>query len=95
MQRRFIFNRMYKKQFLLPCGSNGKESPFDARDRILSLGQEDPLEKGMAIHSSILSWRIPWKRGLAGYSSWGRKESDTTEQLIHTRRSVSNVFLKE
>ena len=47
---------------------------------VQSLGQEDPLEKGMAIHSSILAWRIPWtERSLAGYSPWGRK--DTTEQL--------------
>ena len=35
------------------------------------LGWEDPLEKGKATHSSILAWRIPW----------GRKESDTIEQL--------------
>ena len=41
------------------------------------LGQEDPLEKGMATHSSILAWRI-----LVGYSLWGRKESDMTEWLI-------------
>ena len=44
------------------------------------LGHEDPLEKGMATHSSILAWRIPW-RSLAGYSLWGRKESDKTNQL--------------
>ena len=42
-----------------------------------SLGWEDPLEKGTATHSSILAWRIPW----TVYSPWGRKESDTTEQL--------------
>ena len=29
--------------------------------RVPSLGREDPLEKGIAIHSSILTWRIPWK----------------------------------
>ena len=40
-----------------------------------SLGQEDPLEKGKATHSSILAWRSPW----TVYSPWGRKESDTTE----------------
>ena len=40
------------------------------------LGWEDPLEKGMAIHSSILAWRIPWL-----YSPSGGKESDTTEWL--------------
>ena len=34
--------------------------------QVQSLGWEDPLEKGMAIHSSILAWRIPWKMELAG-----------------------------
>ena len=39
-----------------------------------SLGWEDPLEKGEATHSSILSWRIPkGQRSLAGYSPWGRR----------------------
>ena len=38
------------------------------------LGWEDPLEKGMATHSSILAWRIPW-------SPWGCKELDMTVQL--------------
>ena len=32
----------------------------DIRDSVRSLGQEDPLEEGMATHSSILAWRIPW-----------------------------------
>ena len=35
----------------------------------------------MAIHSSILAWKIPWKEEPGGYSPWGRKESDLTEQL--------------
>ena len=38
----------------------GKNPPAVQETRIRSLGQEDPLEKGMAIHSSILVWRIPW-----------------------------------
>ena len=42
------------------------------------LGQEDPLEKEMATHSSILIWEIPWTEGLVGYRPWGRTESDTT-----------------
>ena len=47
-----------------------------------SLGWEDPLEEGMAAHSSILAWRIPRDREPGGlYSPWGWKESDTTEQL--------------
>ena len=45
---------------------------------VQSLGQEDPLEKGMATHSSILAWRIP-----PGYSPWGHIELDMTERLTH------------
>ena len=47
---------------------------------VRSLGWEDPLEEGIATHSSILAWRIPMeKRSLLGYSPWGHKESDMTE----------------
>ena len=38
----------------------------DTRDIGLILGQDDPLEKGMAAHSSILAWRIPWKEEPGG-----------------------------
>ena len=41
-------------------GSDGKESTCSAGDPGLISGSEDPLEKGMATHSSILAWRIPW-----------------------------------
>ena len=50
--------------------------------QVQSLGWEHPLEEGMATHSSILAWRIPWS--LASYSPWGHKESDMTEWLTHT-----------
>ena len=43
-----------------------------------SLGWEDPLEKEMAVHSSILAWRIPWTEEPGGLQWWGSKESDTT-----------------
>ena len=104
-----------------------KNLPTVKETQVRSLSREDPLEKGMATHSSILAWRIPgteepgglqsielmlcrkheviswvrkipWKRewlptpvflpeefhghrSLAGYSPWGSKESDMTEQL--------------
>ena len=49
---------------------------------VQSPGQEDPLEKGMATHSSMLAWRIPVdQRNLADDSPWGHKESDMTERL--------------
>ena len=40
---------------------------------VLPLDQEDPLEKEMATHSSILAWRIPWTEEPGGYSLWGCK----------------------
>ena len=52
--------------------------------QVQSLGWEDSLEKGMATHSSILAWRIPWTEDLVGYSPWGPKELDIAEQLILT-----------
>ena len=48
---------------------------------VQSLGQEDLLEKGMATHSSILAWRIPWTEEAGGLQSWACEESDTTEPL--------------
>ena len=47
----------------VPGGSDGKESSCNAGEWVLSLGWEDPLEEGMATHSSILAWRIPMDRG--------------------------------
>ena len=43
-----------------PRSSVGKESACNAGDLVQFLGWEDPLEKEMATHSSILAWRIPW-----------------------------------
>ena len=48
---------------------------------VQSLGWEDPLEKVMATHSSILAWRIPWTEEPGRKAPWGHKESDTTERL--------------
>ena len=57
------------------------------------LGREDPLEKEMATHSSIHEVFMPGKshglRSLVGYGPWGRKESDTTEQLHFTSLQVN------
>ena len=48
--------------------------------QLRSLGREDPLEKEIATHSSILTWKIPWTEEPGGlYSPWGREELDTTE----------------
>ena len=63
-------------------GSKVKNLPAMQETQVLFLGREDPLEKGMATHSSILAWRILWARTLMGYRPWDYKVSDTTEWLI-------------
>ena len=54
-------------------------------------GQEDPLEKGMATHSSILPGESHGVRSPVGYSPWDCKELDMTEQLINT--DLNPIFL--
>ena len=60
--------------------------------RVRSLGQEDPLEKGMTTHFSILAWRIPWTEESG--SPWGRKESDTTERRTLPYLGISRGSLQ-
>ena len=56
-----------------------KRLPAMQETRVQFLGQEDPLEKEMAIHSALLPGKSHGGRSLIGHSPWGRKESDTTE----------------
>ena len=56
---------------MLPRCSVGKESACSAGDPVQSLGQKDPLEKGMGTHSRILAWRIPWPGEPGGLQSTG------------------------
>ena len=51
--------------------------------QVWSLGQEDPLEEGMATHSSILPGESHGQGSLVGYSPWGHKELDRTEATEH------------
>ena len=51
-----------------------KNPPAMQETWVLSLGQEDPLEKRMATHSSILVWRIPWTCDMGGYKDLGTTE---------------------
>ena len=56
------------------------------KTQVRLLGLEDPLGEEIAYHSSILPGESHGQRGLAGYSLWGHKESDTTEQLTLSLR---------
>ena len=54
-----------------------KSLPAVQQTWVQSLGQEDPLEKGMASHSCVLAWRISWAEEPGGLQSLGHKELDT------------------
>ena len=60
-------------------GSVVKNLPANAGD----MGWEDPLEKEMATHTTILAWEIPWAEEPGGYSPWSHRESDTTEHICY------------
>ena len=64
-----------------------KNMPAMREIQVQSLGWEDPLEKEMATHFSILPWRIHGQRTLVGYSPWGHKESVTS---MHTHTYMSH-----
>ena len=70
-----------------------KSLPAVRESWVQSLGWEDPLERKMATHSSIVPRKSYGWRGFTGYSPWGRKELDTTEQLTHTHRWKKDNFL--
>ena len=63
------------KRVYFPGGSDSKASACDAETtQVQSLGQEDPLEKEMATHSSILAWKIPWMEEPGGLQSMGSRK---------------------
>ena len=60
-----------------------KNLPAMQEAQLSSLGQEDPLEKGMATHSSILAWRIPWTEEPGGLQFMGSQKSQTQLSDLH------------
>ena len=97
MRRLYIYLATSIRKLGFPGGSDGKESACNAGDSGLFLSWKDPLEKGMATHSSIPAWRIlenPVDRG----PPWGGKESDKTERLSthnqKTRKLLGKNFRK-
>ena len=50
---------------------------------VQSLSREEPLKKGMATHSSVLAWRVPWTKEPGGLKSIGLKRVNTTDTHTH------------
>ena len=69
-----------------------KNLPAMQVTRVQSLGQEDPLEKEMATHSSILAWRIPWTKKAIGLQFIGVSKSWT--QRVTNTQSRDNTSLQ-
>ena len=69
----------------------GKNPLTMQETQVQSLSQEDPLEKGMAIHSSILGWRVPGTEESGAYSSRGHKKSDMIKWPTHIEDRGSRV----
>ena len=61
--------------------------------QVRSLGQEDPLEEGVATHSSILAWRIPWTEEPGRLQSIGLQELDTTEMTEHAHTKSRLILI--
>ena len=76
LQVSYVFQRHLRSPYI---GSDGKEFTCDVGDQAWSLGGENPLEKRMATHCSILAWRIPWTEECDGLQFMGQNESDMTE----------------
>ena len=68
-----------------------KNPPAMQETRVRSPCREDPLEKRMATHSSILAWSIPWTEDPGGLQSMGCKESNRTEPLF----TFTSMFMYE
>ena len=80
-----LFNSIVGKVIQVPhifglkyAGSEVKNLPAMQETRIQSLGWEDSMEREMAIHSSILAWKIQWTEEPGGPQSLGLQESDTS-----------------
>ena len=71
-----------------------KKLPAMQETQVRSLGQDDPREKPMATHSVLLPGESRGQRSTVGYSPWGHKESDTTEQLSTAQHRLQFITYK-
>ena len=75
-------------------GSDGKEYACNAETWVQSLGQEDLLEKGMATHSSILAWRIPWWVTVHDTTLMAESEKELKSLLMRVKEKSEETGLK-
>ena len=69
-----------------------KNLPAVQETQVPSLGREDPLEEGMAIHSSLLAWKIPWTEEPGGLQSMGISKSQTRLKQLRTHAGTYQAW---
>ena len=74
-----------------PGNSDSRERTCQCR-KVQSVGREDPLEKGMATHSSVLAWRIPWTEEPGGLQSMGSQRIRHNPARMHTLRTLTSFY---
>ena len=94
MFRPFCFDNVYILLRGFPGGSDNL--PAMQETQVWFLSQEDPLEKGMATHSSIPAWRTPWTEELGElHPMWSQRDNWATNIFIFTYPSNNPVFLMQ
>ena len=83
------------KQYNSLVAQTVKTSPAMWETWVRALGRKDPLEEGMATHSSIPAWRIPMDRGAGQATVHGVSESDTTERLSTAQQKEGVGFVRD
>ena len=68
-----------------------KNLPAVQQTRVQSLSREDPLEKGIAMHSSVLAWRIPWTDEPGGLQSMGLQRVGHNLEPEHKARRIWTI----
>ena len=93
--RRCSFAHSLRRSYV-PRWLSGKASACPVQEaqgrEFWSLGREDPLEREMESHSSILAWKIQWTEELGGLQSVGLQESDMSQRLTHYWIPVCIVY---
>ena len=82
---------MYLDTWASLVAQSVKNLPAVCETLVRSLGWEDPLEKQMATHSSILAWKISWTEEPGGLQSMGSQRVGTTERLTFTLSPVISI----
>ena len=90
----FKLNQRSISPLVFPGISLVKNLPAKQEMQVWSLGREDPLEKEMATHSSILAWRIPWIEEPGGLQSMGSQSRTRLKRLVRHAPSMHGACLQ-